>query len=154
MSTALSALHISPLAQEINMGAMIKESQGLSEAQQLAVQMVVTGKPGVAIAKALEITPETVSRWRQLPEFQAAVNALLLDARDSMRERMRGMCTLALDTVEASLQDPELSKKDKITAAFKVLELCSVKDVTSSKIGSPYAIDLQDKNSLDFLMLY
>ncbi len=135
------------------MGAMIKEPQGLSEAQQLAVLMAVNGKQGTAIAETLGITPETVSRWRQLPEFKAAVNALLLDARDSIRERMRGMCALALDTVEASLNDPELSKKDKITAAFKVLEMCSVKDVASSKIGLPYVPDPHDQDSLDFMML-
>jgi hypothetical protein len=50
------------------------------------------------------------------------------------------------------LQDPELSKKDKITAAFKVLELCSVKDVASSKIGLPYVPE-PDLDHLEFIRL-
>ncbi len=63
-----------------------------------------SGKPGTAIADTLGITQEAVSRWCQQPDFKAAVNALLLDAWDTLREHMQGLCTLALDTIEVSLQ--------------------------------------------------
>jgi hypothetical protein len=45
----------------------------LSERQTKALRMLADGKTGGQTAKALGVRPETVSRWRQLPQFKDAL---------------------------------------------------------------------------------
>ena len=52
-------------------------STKLNENQLLAIPLVAQGVSGKDIAKTLKITEETVSRWKQQPEFKAEVNQLL-----------------------------------------------------------------------------
>ncbi|MDF2578241.1 MAG: Helix-turn-helix of insertion element transposase [Chlamydiales bacterium] len=49
-------------------------SKKLNESQCIAVQMLLNGYSGKAIAESLNIAAETISRWRKLPEFQVALN--------------------------------------------------------------------------------
>ena len=56
---------------------------------------------GKAIAETLQVAEETISRWRQLPAFEAELNTLLQDARDAARERLRGLMGVALSTKKA-----------------------------------------------------
>lgn len=113
----------------------MSKSTGLNENQLVAVQLVASGKQGKLIAKTLQVTEETVSRWRQLPVFEAAVNTLLQDAREAARERLRALVSTALDTIEGAMESTELSDKDKLSAAFKVLDMCNIKDLASAAIG-------------------
>ena len=52
-------------------------SKNLNENQLFAIPLVAQGVSGKDIAKTLKITEETVSRWKQQPEFKAEVNQLL-----------------------------------------------------------------------------
>ena len=52
-------------------------STKLNENQLLAIPLVAQGVSGKDIAKTLKITEETVSRWKQQPDFKAEVNQLL-----------------------------------------------------------------------------
>lgn len=114
----------------------MSKSTELNENQLAAVQLVACGKQGKMIAETLQVTEETVSRWRQLPVFEAAVNTLLQDAREAARERLRALVSTVLDTIEGAMVSVELSDKDKLIAAFKVLDMCNIKDLASETIGS------------------
>ena len=48
----------------------------LNQNQLLAIPLVAQGVSGKNVAKKIQVTEETVSRWKKLPEFQAEVNAL------------------------------------------------------------------------------
>jgi hypothetical protein len=45
----------------------------LSPKQQAGLQLMIGGASNGAVAKRLQIRPETASRWRQLPQFKDAL---------------------------------------------------------------------------------
>ena len=103
----------------------------LKENQLQAVTMTASGQRGCDIAESLAVSRETVSRWRQLPEFQAAVNTMLRDAQNATRDRLRGLAGKALDTVEEVLQDKAVPASERLKAAFKVLDLCGAESAAN-----------------------
>lgn len=46
----------------------------LSEKQLRAITLLTAGQHGASVAETLNVTPQTVSRWRQQPKFLAALN--------------------------------------------------------------------------------
>jgi len=99
----------------------MSESINLNENQLLAVQMVASGMQGVAIAKELGVCVETVSRWRQLPEFKGAVDSVVAEVRKAATQRLRALADVSLATIEASLNDIGIPAQYRLNAAFKVL---------------------------------
>ena len=72
-------------------------STKLNENQLLATHLVAIGKSGKQIAEKLSVAEETISRWKKLPEFQAEVNAILLECRNNAKQRLRNLLTNSLD---------------------------------------------------------
>lgn len=107
----------------------------LSEQQLAAAAMLASGKTGKATAEALDVSEGTVSRWRQQPAFEAAVNRVLTDAHDAARDRMRSLVTAAMDIIAGAMDDPDVPAKDRLSAAFKVLDLCGVGDLAREPVG-------------------
>ena len=97
-------------------------STNLNENQLLAVQMLASGHTGRAIAEKLNVTPETVCRWKSEAEFQAQVNQLLIDSKERIRAKLSDLTTQALDVIETILADKEAPANVKLAAAFKVLD--------------------------------
>ena len=117
-----------------------------------AIELLASGATVKGVAKELGIAPETVSRWRGDFDFQAALNALLEEARQSTKDRLRHLSSVALDAIEAVLLDEEAPHKDRVTAAFKILELTNT---STGNIGSTNAAVLKrDKEQSDLLESY
>ena len=72
-------------------------SRPLRPRQILAATMLVQGQQAKQVAATLQICPETLSRWRQRPEFEALMHELLRDTIDSARF---GLVTLCAESVE------------------------------------------------------
>lgn len=106
-------------------------SKNLKENQQKAVEMLAGGVSCTAVAAALGITKETVSRWKASPDFRAALNVAAEDARELLRGRLLAMAEKALQVVEADL-DAAQSSERRTALAFKVLGL-----INHEKIGLP-----------------
>mgnify|MGYP002267112593 CR=1 FL=1 len=87
----------------------------------MAAQLVASGMQGVTIAKQLGVCVETVSRWRQLPDFKDAVDNMVAEARMAAIQRLRALADASLATIEASLNDTEIPAQYRLNAAFKVL---------------------------------
>jgi len=123
---------------------MLIKANVMNEKQQLAIQLLSTGKTGAEVAEQLQVTPKTVSIWRQDPEFRAELNRQLLDIKTAHSERLRSLCATALQTIENCLKDEKLPLKEKLAASFKLLELGHVKP---SLIGStdPAILALKEK---------
>ncbi|SEN42866.1 helix-turn-helix domain-containing protein [Nitrosomonas marina] len=112
----------------------------MNEKQRQAILLLASGKTGVKVAESLQVTPKTVSTWRSQPEFKAELNKHLLDIQSAHSERLRSLCTTALQTIENCLNDESISAKDKLRASFKVLHLAKVQPL---EIGSIDAVELE-----------
>lgn len=84
----------------------------MNEKQQ-AIILIVTGKTGAQVAEQLQITPKTVSTWRANPEFRAELNKYMQDIKTANAEHLRGMCAIALQTIETCILDKNTPVKEK-----------------------------------------
>jgi DNA-binding CsgD family transcriptional regulator len=99
-------------------------STDLNENQVLAAQLLASGQSGKTVAKKLDVTPETISRWRKNSIFKDQVRIFLLEAREIVRQRLAGLMIKSLDVIEVAFDEEDLVPRDKFTMAFKILELC------------------------------
>lgn len=70
---------------------------GLRPRQVLAATCLVQGRRGKDVAAALGVSAKTVSRWRQLPEFQGLMHRLLQETIDTTK---LGMVALYAESIE------------------------------------------------------
>ncbi len=114
-----------------------------------AIELFSTGLTNKAVAEELNIAPETISRWKSDFTFQAELNALLKFNQESIQDRLRHLSSTALDTIEAVMLDNKATRKDRLTASLKILEIAGV---TAQNIGStnPQALE-KEKAERDFL---
>ena len=109
-------------------------SAKLNENQLLATHLVAIGKNGKQIAGELSVAEETISRWKKLSEFQAEVNAILLECRDNAKQRLRNLLTNSLDLLEAEMNNPE--SRHRVNIALKMLQLVRIHALVHEDIGS------------------
>ena len=129
-------------------------SAKLNENQLLATHLFSIGKSGKQIAGELSVAEETISRWKKLPEFQAEVNAILLECRDNAKQRLRNLLTNSLDLLEAEMNNPE--SRHRVNIALKMLQLVRIHALVHEDIG-PVNPDIvqkikEDKNFKDIFL--
>ncbi|MEA3277969.1 MAG: helix-turn-helix domain-containing protein [Pseudomonadota bacterium] len=107
---------------------------GLTDQQREGARLAAAGWRGVDIAEQLDVAPETVSRWRKKPEYVAAIEAILSEARLEVAGRMADLTDKALDVIEDTL-DYKYDRRIKLRAAIALLQLSGVGRVTSSRSG-------------------
>jgi len=81
------------------------------------------------ISQQLNVRQETVSRWKNLPDYQELVYLTAEESRQIMIQRVGGLVEKALDTIEHTMTafgDPKL----RFNAALKVLEIAGVSHKT------------------------
>ena len=120
-------------------------STKLNENQLLAAAMLATGTKAVTVAAELSVTEETVSRWRQLPHFRAATNRLQAETMQSISCRLRDMGVVALQTVEQILIDEATPPRERLAAAFKILDYLGAGVVQNIGPTSIEGIAIDDK---------
>ena len=109
-------------------------SNKLKENQIIATQKVAMGLTNRQIAKELNVAEETICRWKQTPEFQAEINAILLECRDNAKQRLRNLLTNSLDLLEAEMNNPE--SRHRVNIALKMLQLVRIHALVHEDIGS------------------
>lgn len=97
------------------------ETALLQPHQWQAIQLLVSGARGVDVAQELGVTPETVSRWRALPVFQAALNMAIRDSYQATIGSLRDAKTEALGVLRELLQAED--ERLRLSAALSVLRL-------------------------------
>lgn len=65
--------------------------------QVLAASMLVQGQQAKQVAATLGIAPETLSRWRHRPEFEALMRELLQDTVDATRLGLLSLCAESIE---------------------------------------------------------
>ena len=109
-------------------------SNKLKENQIIATQKVAMGLTNRQIAKELNVAEETICRWKQTPEFQAEVNAILLECRNNAKQRLRNLLTNSLDLLEAEMNNPEF--RHRVNIALRMLQLVRIHALVHEDIGS------------------
>jgi hypothetical protein len=67
--------------------------EGVSPRQVLAARMLIEGRLGKDVAAEIGVSPETISRWRHRPEFEALMRELLRDTVDATRLGLVSLCS-------------------------------------------------------------
>ncbi len=121
------------------------EVYGLSDRQLQAVYLTVQGCAGIAIAEEIDVTPQTISEWRRLPDFQAACNRLRRDTFTSVRDSLRDAGIVATETLVGVMNDGPASAR--VAAASKVLDLLNVADLQTGgmDIGLEDAAKIEER---------
>ena len=118
-------------------------STKLNQNQLLAIPLVAQGVSGKNVAKKIQVTEETVSRWKKLPEFQAEVNALLKECRDETQHKLRSLVNTALEVIKDELDDK--NSDQRITIALKILQNMKLNTYLYEEIGSSKAENVKSK---------
>lgn len=95
--------------------------QPLSPQQWQAIQFLVAGKRQVEVSKELNVTQETVSRWRSSPLFAAALNIALRDSYQATIGELREAKTDAIRVLRDLLDNRQ--PRIRLSAAQAILRL-------------------------------
>ena len=106
----------------------------LSPKHEKAAILLAQGNTGVATAEAVEVSPQTISEWKRIPEFQALINKLRLDALESARTALQASATTAAKTLQnlaESAKDEETRRK----AALDILRITGLEPGNEASFG-------------------
>lgn len=104
---------------------------GLTDQQREGARLAAAGWRGVDIAEHLDVAPETVSRWRQKPEYIAAIEAVLSGVRAETVGRLADLTDKALDVIDEMLEY-RYDKSLKLRAAVALLQISGIGRAMSS----------------------
>ena len=105
---------------------------GLTDQQRRGAELAAAGWSGVNIAEHLGVRPETVSRWRRLPSWQAAVDAIVGEVRAEIGGRIMELSQAALDEL-AELIHYKYDSSLRLRACIALLQLSGAGRVVASK---------------------
>lgn len=100
---------------------LYSEEYGLTAQQWQAVSLLVAGRRQVDVAQELGVTEETVSRWKTLPTFTAALNMGVRDAYEGTLGKVRTVAQDALDVLQDLLKSQD--ERVRLSAALSMLRL-------------------------------
>src|SRR5713101_3507375 len=98
------------------------EQWALTPQQEMAVDLLATGKTVTDTAAALSVSRQTVSEWlNRHPGFQAALNSRRQELWAGMADTLRGLLPRALEVLKC-----ELEGETPLPAAVHVLKACGL----------------------------
>ena len=108
---------------------------GLTAQQRRGAELAAAGWSGVDIASELGIRQETVSRWRKLPAWQAAYEAIVSEVRGELRASLHDLTGKALAELEALIEyrhNPTI----RLRASIALLQLSGIGKVQGHASGA------------------
>ena len=125
----------------------------LNENQLIAVYLIASGVKASAISKQLNIRSETLSRWKQDPEFNNAV----MDATEIILAEIinthKNLLITSQKVILETLNNPKLDLFKKTNVALRYLSLIKGRDDISQKSSSNYR-NFIDKKNFDYEFKY
>lgn len=106
---------------ELTEDDLYSERYGLTPVMWQAVALLVAGRRQVDVAQELDVTPETLSRWKTLPTFAAALNLAVRDAYEASVGQVRESAREALDVLRELLKASD--ERVRLQAALHVVQL-------------------------------
>jgi len=127
----------------------------LSAKKHTAISLLITGMNHTNVAKHLNITTTTVSRWMKDDVFVSTLNKLKAENLNATRTKIQSVALRAVDTLTEIMKS---SKNDnaRITAATKILEMAGLTKDTSQLygvgIGATTVEEMEAEKKTDELM--
>jgi hypothetical protein len=90
----------------------------ISPKQIIAASVIATGSNKKEAAIAANVTPQTISKWMQLPEFEALINQIKLDLLKEAQDKLRGLVSQAILTLASLIKDSENDRIRLETAKY------------------------------------
>ena len=101
--------------------------------QLIAIQLLATGVKASIIAKQLGIREETLSRWRQIDEFNEAVEDAIEFILREIDETHKNLLISSQNVINEALNNKELDLFKKANLALRYLSLIKGKDDIAQK---------------------
>jgi len=99
----------------------IRQDSTLSPVQAQVVAALAAGASISAAAQAAGIHRSTIHNWLKAPAFSTEFDTSRQEYTDSLRDQLRDLSTLALDTIRQLLENPETPASVRLRAAQLVL---------------------------------
>lgn len=93
---------------------------GLSSKKVMAATLLAFGESHKKAAETADVTPGTISVWKQDSEFMAKIHEIQLDTMLDTQSKFRSLAFTATEILEKLLQDSK-SEKVKLEAAKYIL---------------------------------
>ena len=105
----------------------------LNENQLIAIQLLATGVKASIIAKQLRIREETLSRWKQIDEFNEAVEDAIEVILREIVETHKNLLISSQNVIANAFKDENLDLFKKANLALRYLSLIKGKDDIAQK---------------------
>ncbi len=105
----------------------------LNENQLIAIQLLATGVKASIIAKQLGIREETLSRWKQIDEFNEAVEDTIEVILREIDETHKNLLISSQNVIASAFKDENLDLFKKANLALRYLSLIKGKDDIAQK---------------------
>ena len=105
----------------------------LNENQLIAIQLLATGVKASIIAKQLGIREETLSRWKQIDEFNEAVEDAIEVILREIVETLKNLLISSQNVIANAFKDENLDLFKKANLALRYLSLIKGKDDIAQK---------------------
>ena len=105
----------------------------LNENQLIAIQLLATGVKASIIAKQLGIREETLSRWKQIDEFNEAVEDAIEVILREIVETHKNLLISSQNVIANAFKDENLDLFKKANLALRYLSLIKGKDDIAQK---------------------
>lgn len=79
-------------------------SQKVTPKQLKALHMLMRGISATEVAQKLKLRRETISRWKNLPEFSQKFESLIEESQREMRHRMLSLIDTSITTLLADVK--------------------------------------------------
>ena len=96
----------------------------LSIRQLKAISLIASGMSSKDTADVIGITPQTLSTWRAIPEFEVALNGLKTEMLNAVHDKLRCASTIAIDSL-TDLSKNAKSEETRRKAALDILSALS-----------------------------
>jgi len=94
----------------------------LSPKKLKAVALLAQGSTGVEAAKACNVTPQTISEWRRIPEFKAELDSMKMEVLESARDKLQSASCTAVQTL-VDLAESSANHETRRKAALDILSM-------------------------------
>ena len=108
-------------------------STKLNENQLIAVHLLASGYKSCEVAKQLNIRQETLSRWRQVSNFEKAVNDTTEIILSEIIDTHKNILILSQQMILEALKDENLDIMKKANIALRFVSFMRGKDDLSDK---------------------
>lgn len=115
-----------------------------------AAELLAGGMQCKDVAERVGVTPQTISAWKNKPEFEATINRLSMECLKASRQHLQALAVEATETL-ADLMKSGNGEAIRLKAAQAVLHHVGLTDRKSGQwawgIGPQTAEEIQEENT-------